>query len=221
MDDDITYSATAGLPKDSNKDILPAKRAKIVPDTTSAAAPTATIKAPKKLSKKERKRLEKIVEKKKTRDERPALYAELAKYQLGNNVLDNFESSALLGSEKIGVGLKKRGDSGNLKSSIKGAVSKKKKGGSGGGRESIVKQESSSEEEDSEEENSENDENVEKCDPNDGNQSDIEEFNQIVPESEEIASKAESARAPEPETSPINTKNLPIPDLEKYSAFKN
>lgn len=82
------------MTKDSNKDILPAKRAKIVPDTTSAAAPTATIKAPKKLSKKERKRLEKIVEKKKTRDERPALYAELAKYQLGNNVLDNFESSA-------------------------------------------------------------------------------------------------------------------------------
>ena len=66
---------------------------------------------PKKLSNKERKRLEKIVEKKNNREQRPDLYKELQKYQLNSSVYEQMGSFANLGQnqEKTSVQVKKRG----------------------------------------------------------------------------------------------------------------
>jgi len=82
---------------DSNISILPNKVSKL----SSNASPNQGHKKPKekrpaKLSNKERKRLEKILEKKKTRHERPDLYAELTKYQVNTNVLNEMSSVAML-----------------------------------------------------------------------------------------------------------------------------
>ena len=104
---------------------------------------------PKKLSKKERKRLEKIVEKKNNREQRPDLYKELQKYQLNSSVYEQMGSFANLGQnqEKTSVQVKKRGVL--PKSTVKGLAVK------GVNKRKSIVQEDSSDTSEAEEESTE------------------------------------------------------------------
>lgn len=175
---------------------------------------------PKKLSHKERKRLEKIVERKKNKDERPNLYAELTKYQVNSNVLSQMGSVAMMhikekvdvrraveigseGEEEVEatpqVRIKKRGVSAIPKSSIKGQNK-----GQVSWRKTII-QESSSEESDLIDESSEDE----------APKAEIKsEPIPLEPEvKQEISRPDPEPETPEPPKKPIEKEPYPIPDL--------